>query len=162
MLYYELRRIYLTMNKVYVIRHAAYTGRGREETLTDAGVRQAELAASKLLEASEGPWQLLASGAGRAAKTAEEIGRIIGATPFMSTIIEYAGEEPETAAEFENRINAAMLENSVEYNEQLPLAVVGHLPLLCCVAGSKYSEVSNGEVLLYDPQVWDGSAGAFM
>jgi broad specificity phosphatase PhoE len=149
------------MGKIYVIRHGQYTGSGRDEALTSYGLAQAQEAGARLSEEPAEGWQLLGSKSPRAVQTSAAIGGLIHATPVVSELISRAGEEPEDAAAFEARLVAALAEGGVEYDDKLSLAVVGHLPLLCCIAGSPEAHVANGEIIEYSPQAWDGSAGEF-
>jgi hypothetical protein len=79
----------------------------------------------------------------------------------LSRLITRAGDTVEDATAFEARVRAAIEEGSESYDEYSPVAVIGHLPLLACVAGDPRAEVGNGEMLQYIPEMWDGSAAEF-
>jgi phosphohistidine phosphatase SixA len=147
------------MSDIFVVRHGAYSRPESGEELTTTGRMQAESAGYGLQAVSPNArWQLVSSDEPRAAQTAEIIGRIVNATPILSRLIARAGDYVEDAAAFETRIRTALEEGGEPYDEHSPLAVVGHLPLLACVAGDPRAEIGNGEMVQYTPEMWDGSA----
>ncbi len=100
-------------------------------------------------------WQLLSSAAPRALQSADIVGEALGVSPVASQLIQKMGEMPlllETG--FPELVARAMYEVGTEYNPDLPLAVVTHLPLVACVAGDPEGDLPYGAFYEYSPDLW--------